>query len=487
MTLPQWLTTIFVIVDYLVKIIAIGVIPENRRPSSSSAWLLLILFVPLVGFPLYALIGSPWVHGRRQRIQEQSDEIIKAHTLDLPLVPVGAEATLALENILRMNRSLTAMPCVTGEVLALHDDPARTYRQLADAVAAAERYVHVEFYIMAWDSSTEVFFEALEAAAARGVKVRLLVDQLGSQKYPGWRRFKRRLTEAGIEWRLMMPISLLKGRWRRPDLRNHRKLMVVDGDWAFMGSHNLIDPHYAKRKNVVQGRKWHDLSVSVCGDIVLELEAVFAMDWYVESGETLVRDEHFIDKPDLLPGGSANALQLVPSGPGYPSEPNQRMFVALMYLAERSMTIVSPYFVPDEPLLSAIISAAHRGVKVDLYVGEESDQFVVGHAQRSYYRALLEVGVFIHLYPAPKVLHSKYLTIDDTVAAIGSSNMDYRSFALDYEIMLLGFGGNLNELLQENTRSYREQATLLTLETWRQQPWLSRYVDNVCRLASAVM
>lgn len=487
MTLPQWLTSIFVIVEYVMKIIAIGVVPENRRPSSSSAWLLLILFLPVVGFPLYWLIGSPWVRGRRQKIQEQSDEVIKRHTEGLPLVPEGAHASPALERILHMNRDLTSMPCMTGEVLGMHGEAAETYSSMAEAVDRALRYVHVEFYIMAWDDTTDVFFQALARAVERGVKVRLLVDQLGSQKYPGWKKFQRRLTEAGIEWRLMMPISLLRGRWRRPDLRNHRKLMIIDGDTGFMGSHNVIDPHYANKKNLRIGRQWHDLSITVSGDIVLELEAVFAMDWYVESGELLDPNEHFIDKPDLIPGGAANAMQLVPSGPGYPTEPNHRMFVALMYLAKYTITIASPYFVPDEPLLNAITSAVYRGVHVELYVGAEADQFVVGHAQRSYYEALLEAGVQIYLYPAPAVLHSKYMTVDDSIGVIGSSNMDYRSFALDYEIMLLGFGGNLVDLLHANDEHYRSVSHLLTLEEWREQPWWGRYLDNVCRLTSALM
>ena len=487
MELPAYLTTVFLIVEYVAKIVAIGVIPNNRRPSSSSAWLLLILFVPVIGFPLYWLIGSPWVKGRRYEAQRASDDVLRAHAGHLPLIPDGAETTPPLERIVHMNRELTQLPCVTGRVGELIDDTRVFYQEMARAVDAAERYVHVEFYIMAWDDTTDVFFTALARAAERGIKVRLLVDQLGSQKYPSWRQFKRRLTEAGVEWRLMMPIKLLKGRWRRPDLRNHRKLMIVDGDIAFVGSHNVIDPAYANAKNRRIGREWIDLSVSVTGDIVLEVEAVFAMDWFVESGEILDRDEHFIDKPDLIPGGANNALQLVPSGPGYPTEPNQRLFVALMYLAERTITITSPYFVPDESLLSAITSAVYRGVRVDLFVGEKADQFMVGHAQRSYYETLLEAGVNIYLYPAPTVLHSKYMTVDERIGVIGSSNMDYRSFALDYEITLMAFGGDLVDKLHVIDDGYRSVSRLLTLEEWRKQPLAARYLDSVCRLTSALM
>lgn len=486
MTLPGWITTILLIVEYVMKIIAIGTVPENRRPSSSSAWLLLILFLPLIGFPLYWLIGSPWVRGRRLEIQQRSDEIIAGHAAGLPLVPEGADADPGLERVIYMNRNLTALPCQSGQVLGLHDDPAETYQAMADAVDSAQRYVHVQYYIMAWDEVTDPFFQALARAVERGVKVRLLVDQLGSQKYPDWKGFKRRLTDSGIDWHLMMPISLLKRRWRRPDLRNHRKLLVVDGELAFMGSHNVIDPTYLSAKNARIGRRWHDLSVSVTGDIVLALEAVFATDWFTESGEFLDPDEHFVRRE--VPGdASSTALQLVPSGPGCPSEPNKAMFIALMFLARRSITITSPYFVPDEALLHAITSAVHRGVRVELFVGEEADQFIVGHSQRSYYRALLEAGVVIHLYPKPAVLHSKYLTVDGRIGVIGSSNMDYRSFALDYEIMMLGFDGDLVGLLERNDQHYRDVSRELTLEEWLRQPWTARYLDNVCRLTSALM
>lgn len=177
----------------------------------------------------------------------------------------------------------------------------------------------------------------------------------------------------------------------------------------------------------------------------------------------------------------------MPSGPGFPTEPNLRLFVSLIHLAAERVAITSPYFVPDESLLAAITTAAYRGVRVELFVGEQADQFLVGHAQRSYYRALLEAGVHIHLYPAPAVLHAKYLTVDDEVAVIGSSNMDFRSFALTYEVMLLGYGGDLVKRLQANDELYRSVSRELTLEEWLREPWRRRYLDNVCRLTAALM
>lgn len=471
------------VAEYVAKIVAVGTVPENRRPASSSAWLLLILFVPAAGFPLYWLMGSPYVHGRRRRVQAQANHLLAERTAGMPLVPEGVDPSPGLVGAVRQNRELTGMPCVDGRVVALHDDPVATFAAMSAAVDAARDYVAVEFYIMNWDEATDPFFSALARAVDRGVPVRLLVDHLGSRRYAGWHEMQRRLTDAGIDWHLMMPIQPLHGRWRRPDLRNHRKLLVVDGEVAFVGSHNVIEPHYRNRRNRRVGRRWHDLTVEVRGEVVAEVEAVFATDWFIETGGTVLPRDPVADPVDA----TENAMQIVPSGPGFPTQPNLRLFVALIHSARERIAITSPYFVPDESLLAAITSAAYRGVTVELFVGEEADQFLVGHAQRSYYRTLLEAGVRIHLYPAPAVLHAKYLTVDDEVGVIGSSNMDFRSFALTYEVMLLGFGGDLVGRLQANDERYRAVSRELTLAEWLEEPWRRRYLDNVCRLTAALM
>lgn len=486
----QWaafIASALFLLDLTLKIVAIGTVPEGRRPSSSSAWLLLILFMPFIGFPLYWLFGSPYLKGRRKKVQDEANRVIAEHTAAFPDLPRGATLPPGLSSVTRMNRRLTGLPVVTGANEGLYGDAAEFFTAMAEAVDGAESYAHVEFYIMSWDETTDVLFQSLVNAVQRGVKVRLLMDHLGSRKYPDWKGFQSRLTKAGIDWHLMMPILPLQGEWRRPDLRNHRKLLVVDGNVAFMGSHNLVGPEYGSEKNARAGRLWTDLSVRVSGDAVLQIEAVFATVWYIETGELLDPGLFFEEQPELVLGGATNALQVVPSGPGFPTEPNLRMFVSLVHLAVESVAITSPYFVPDESLLAAITSAVHRGVVVDLFVGEEADQFLVGHAQRSYYSALLEAGVRIHLYPAPAVLHSKFMVIDGLAGAIGSSNMDFRSFALNPEVMMFAFGGDLVDDLMASAESYRSVSRVLTLEEWRTTPWHQRYIDNVCRLTSALM
>ena len=278
MTLAQVLSILYIIVDYGIKIVAIGVVPENRRPSSSSAWLLIILLLPVVGLPLFFLIGSPYVRGRRNKIQARANKKLTTDNHRRPTLPDQIDASEDLSSLITLNRRLTGLPCVSGHNEGLFGDTREFYAEMARTVREATSFVHVEIYIMAWDNTTEEFFSALRDAVGRGVRVRLLMDHLGSRKYPGWRAFRKRLTSAGIDWHLMMPIDPLRGRWRRPDLRNHRKLVIVDGVTAYMGSHNLIDPAYGSKKNAKIGREWHDLSIRLSGDIVASLQSVFAVD-----------------------------------------------------------------------------------------------------------------------------------------------------------------------------------------------------------------
>lgn len=480
------LTVSLIVIEYAVKIIAIGVVPENRRPSSSSAWLLLILFVPIVGIPLFLMLGSPYINQRRARIQADANELMHEGADDLPDVPPSLDAPRDFVSIAALGRSLTALPMVTGNSHGVISDYETSIARMAELVDGAHEYVHVEIYIMAWDSTTDVFFQALERAAARGVRVKVLFDHIGSRKYRGFHRLGRRLTKVGIEWHLMLPFIPWRGKARRIDLRNHRKLLVVDGIKAMMGSQNMIDSSYLQKKNIEIGRHWHDIMVELSGPIVAAVEAVFSTDWYSECGEALgIRPyERDGDEPDV--GGATSAMQLIPSGPGFKTEPNLKVFTSMMYLAQERLAIVSPYFVPDESLLSAVTTAARRGVDVELYVSEQADQYMVDRAQSSYYLSLLEAGVRIFLYPKPQVLHTKCFVVDDKYAVMGSSNMDMRSFGLNYEISLLTTGGDLVGDIAEVVAGYQQASRELTLEEWEKRPLIRRYMESVMRLTSAL-
>jgi len=332
-----------------------------------------------------------------------------------------------------------------------------------------------------------VFFRALARAVQRGVKVRLLLDHIGSRKYPGFHKLGHRLDAIGVEWYLMLPLLPLRWRWRRPDLRNHRKMLIIDGERGFLGSLNMIDSSYLMPKNIREGRHWVDVMVELSGPVIASMNTIFAVDWLMESDELL----EIVDQahPEI-DHDQVNVVQLVPSGPGYSTEPNLRMFNSIIHHAKERLVMCSPYFIPDESMLEAVTSACYRGVRVELLVSEQADQFAVGHAQSSYYQALLEAGVHIYLYKAPYVLHSKYVLADpdspDAVGVVGSSNMDMRSFGLNYEVSLMMTRGNIIAQLDDLTNEYLHNSTELTLDEWNNRSYARRYVDNIMRLTSAL-
>lgn len=470
-------------VDFTIKVVMIGVVPGGRKPSSANAWLLLIMFLPLVGLPLYLLMGSAYVSRRRHGIQMRAKAELSHVVLDEDALPRDLPPEKAA--IVELNRALTGYPAAVSRAPALWTDYDKTMRRIASLIDASQSEVSLEIYAVAWDNTTAPVFEAIERAVARGVHVRLLFDHIGSQKYPGFRQLKKRLTEIGVDWNMMLPLAPLKGRWRRPDLRNHRKLMIVDHRVALMGSFNLIDRGYLMPGHVRAGRQWVDAFVELEGPIVSAVENLFAVDWFTESGERVVQGG--VAKLEA-PGD--HVLQLVPSGPGYDGEPNLRMFNAMIHGAREHLVLCSPYFVPEDSLLEAITSACYRGVRVDLLVGEKADQFMVQHAQSAYYQQLLRAGVHIWEFPAPYVLHTKFALADPgtdrAVGAIGSSNMDIRSFTLNYENSLFVAAGPLLGLLAELAENYITVSRELTLEAWDRRPWYRRYVDNVMKLTSAL-
>lgn len=484
-TLLAILGSAFVLTEIALRIAALGIIPARRKPSTGVAWLLLVLLTPSIGLLAFAFFGSARLGRKREVALRQINAVIAERTAPLHARAQPRDVPAYVASAVRLNHRLASLPLSHDNTVTLLEDYAGSIAAMTAAVERAERYVHIEFYITALDDLTRPLIEALTDAADRGVTVRLLLDHLGSRGIPGWPDLRNTLDASGIDWHPMLPIAPLRGKFRRPDLRNHRKLLVVDGLVGFAGSQNLTEPGYNKPKNHRLGREWVELMARLRGPVVASLEAVFASDWALETGAVLT----VAPSP---PAGSAEpgeivgaSCQVVPSGPGYEAENNLLLFTTLVYGATRRLSLTSPYFVPDESLLYAVTTAARRGVEVELFVSELSDQFMVGHAQDSYYEALLEAGVRIHRYPAPYILHAKHFSVDDVVV-IGSSNMDLRSFALNFEVSLMMTGTDVVAAVRRVEDRYRELSTELTLEQWSRRGPGKRYVDTVMRLTAAL-
>lgn len=483
-------SAIVVALNLAIVLCALLVLPGGRRPQTAMAWLILILALPFLGFLLFLLFGRTTVGRKRRELQVQVNEAILAAAPLSDLAEDDDRPALPplVEGFTKLNRNLGVLPMTYGNAVELIDDYGACVAAMAQEVATAERFVNVQFYISAWDDVTAPFFEELVRAVQRGVEVRFLFDHIGSKGIPVYKELLAKLEGTGIRWAPMLPIRPLKGEFRRPDLRNHRKILVVDGRVAFSGSQNLIEACYNKPKNQELGRAWVELMARIEGPAVQELNVVFATDWLTETGESLQHQVAEVPSaPTVRPGAVADVgVQVVPSGPGFVTENNLRLFNSILYSAERKLSVTSPYFVPDDSLLYAITTAAQRGVDVELFVGATADQFMVAHAQRSYYEALLEAGVRIWLYPEPFVLHAKHFSVDDRVAVIGSSNMDMRSFALNYEVVMMMTGAEIVARLGQVQDTYRALSTELTLDEWRQRTRGQRYVDNLMRLTATI-
>jgi cardiolipin synthase len=471
------------VVDATVRVLALIYVPRNRRPQTATAWLLAIFFIPYAGILLFLLLGSTKLPKKRRAKQQEINRYILETTDGIDDVAKDERWPQWLEPIVQLNRNLGAMPIVGGNDAVLFPEYEKSLAAMTDAVRAAKRYVHVEFYILSLDSTTAPFFDALEDAIKRGLTVRVLIDHIASLRSVGYHKTAKRLTRMGASWRYMLPIQPLRGKWQRPDLRNHRKLLVLDGRIAFTGSQNFVDSSYNKRANIKRGLHWKDLMVRFEGPIVAGINALFVTDWYSETDELLLRETEGVPRPTRKDPLDA---QVVPSGPGFDGENNLRLFNSLVYAATEQIIITSPYFVPDGSMLYAITTAAQSGLDVQLFVSEIGDQAVVFHAQRSYYEELLRAGVRIFLYKAPTVLHAKFFTIDHEVAVVGSSNMDMRSFSLDLEISVMVRGRTFIDDLHALQDEYRTVSRELTLEEWLSRSRVSATFDNVARLAAAL-
>ncbi|MFT4156687.1 MAG: cardiolipin synthase [Microbacterium sp.] len=477
-----WLAAFLLVLDLAIRITAIIVIPRNRRPTAAMAWLLAVFFIPYVGVLLFLLIGNPRLPRARRRKQDQINQYIEDASEQLHFGTLRPNAPSWFAPLVEMNQRLGALPMAGDNGAHLISGYQESLDAMAEEIRKATDYVHVEFYILQADAATDNFFRALEEVAARGVTVRVLLDHWANRRKPFYTQTIRRLDAMGALWHLMLPVQPLKGRMQRPDLRNHRKLLVVDGVVAFLGSQNITDSTYNLPANIKRGLRWVDLMVRIDGPVVLSINAIFIADWYSETDDIL--DE--IDITAARPGTGDLDCQVVPSGPGFEVENNLRLFLGLLYAAKNKIMIVSPYFVPDEALLLAVTAAVDRGVDVQLFVSEEGDQAMVHHAQRSYYEALLRAGVRIWMYRQPFILHTKSLTIDDEVAVIGSSNMDMRSFGLNLEVSMLVRGEEFVAEMRLVEAEYRSLSRELTLEEWLQQPLRSTVLDNLARLTSAL-
>lgn len=453
--------------EWLIRIGALVIVPLRRSPAATASWLLIIFFFPVPGQLLYLLIGRPKFPQAREcrwhELRPFQYEVAQR---------LRQEAGCDAGEVGEFARTLGRMPCVSGNTVELIDDYDGVVDRLVADIDGAQRQVDLLVYIFADDVVGRRVAGALARAASRQVRCRVMFDPVGSHH---WRRGTWRLLQgAGVEIREALPIRLL---WRRSraDMRNHRKLFVIDNAIGYAGSQNIVAKDF--RTGVVN----RELVARVSGPVVASMAAIVAADWSIEGSEPLSPSEVVIPAPT----GDV-CLQVLPSGADFPLEGFETLLVWQLHRACSRVVLVTPYFVPDENLIGAMRSAAARGVRVDLVVSSIVDQKLVHFAQCSYFEDLLVAGIRIHAY-RDFLLHAKNVTIDGKLGIVGSSNVDLRSFQLNEEASLLINSSAAISQLEEIQSAYIANSDPVDLEVWRARSGARRLPENIARIMSPLL
>ncbi|WP_227695908.1 cardiolipin synthase [Psychrobacter fulvigenes] len=512
----------------LMVVMSLRVVSVQRNIGVTIAWIAVLYILPLVGFFAYILVGEPMIGRRYRERMGQASLLMNDMAVRERLIFNQGQELLSdsYSGVSRIGTRRTGFGVFPGHQMQLLTSPQTIFNHFIHDIENAKRTIFMEFYIIYPKGQVLDVLKALEAAVKRGVECHLLVDSVGSFSFFNSAEH-RALERAGVFVHQSLPVGLLKTLFKRSDLRNHRKIVVVDEYIGYTGSFNLVDPRYFKQdKNVGQ---WIDLMIRSVSEqpvsIATAMAKVVVTDIGAENNDNLhalhqrvnsytrklyvlnptindinSRIEVLADEThDVVPEvGSTSILipqmpavdnvlaQLIPSAPQLTAHVIYNTLVTVIHRANKRIQITTPYFVPDEPLSGALVTAAKRGVDVTLIIPEKVDSFLVQHASQAYYQELLEVGVKIALFKGG-LLHAKTVVVDDDYCLFGTVNIDMRSFYLNMEVSLAIYTPEMVAQVADCQEVYLQNCRFLSLEEWQQRPDSQRLFDNVVRLFSPLL
>lgn len=394
-------------------IIALKILRQKWTPGGTIAWILTIFFIPFLGVILYFIFG-----GRKTRIIANKKSEIFLDKLNV----IPDEKANQFDKLLR---AYDIPGAVSGNKINICENGEIAYNQLINLITAAEKSIFLLTFILAEDETGKEVVNRLVEKAGKGVSVYVLLDGLGSMhtRY----EFLKPLIAAGGKFAFFNPV--LKSPFHgRANLRNHRKMLITDEKNVMAGGTNIAVEYIGPNP---QADRWKDLAFVLEGPAVKHYASVFVSDWKYVTGENIELSEKQIEQ------AGESVIQIVPSGPDVPGDPMYDFILTAAFSAKKSLWIVTPYFVPDEPLAQALTLCAHRGIDLRIIVPEKSNHRLTDLARETYLRDIQKSGGKIYLYN--KMVHAKTLIIDDNVVSIGSANMDMRSLFLNYEISMLSY------------------------------------------------
>jgi cardiolipin synthase len=468
-----WIPILTSAIALWVFVVAVVIILQRRSAAATLAWLFALVFLPLIGLVVYRLIGPQRLE-RKKLKRAATRRAVGEAMAALAALDDGSVEHLQLATV---GMELGESPPLRADETTVYLDGESTYEAILAAVAAARHHVHLEYYIWEPDTIGTRLRDALIERARAGVKVRMIVDGTGSSALK--RRFLDPLRAAGVEVEKFNPVRLLRLRLRRPDFRTHRKIVVCDGVVGFTGGMNITDAHSA----AYGPEYWRDTHLKIVGAAVWPLQRLFVEDWYFVADRMIPVDAHTFPAPER---DGRHLVQVVGSGPDSDAFAIHKMMFTAINQSTSRCWLTTPYFVPDEALLAALVTAGLRDVDVRLLVPKKGDSRLVDLAARSYFPELLASGVRVYEYE-PRFIHAKTLVCDDDVSVIGTANLDNRSFRLNFEVAAIVFGGVVNHELAAAFETDLRDSRELAAGDYDKQPFRRRLGQATARLISPLL
>jgi len=466
-----------------IVLIILIVVMENGSPATTMAWILVLIFLPIIGFILYLFFGRNW---RKERLFSKKDyadtQLLATYIQKYPLTIEDnwqTELSARLNKLLKNNSKATLT--VNNEV-KLYSDTMEAFNAILKGISSAKHFVHMEYFSIFSDETGYDMQKILIQKALEGVEVRFIYDDVGCWMLK--KEFKQELHNAGVEFVPFMPvwIPFLNS---RINYRNHRKLVIVDGKKAYLGGLNIGDKYLGK--NSYYGY-WRDSLAEIEGQAVLSLQAIFLADWNFVTGKNLMQ-ETLLDKylpTDITVKDKFLPMQVVANGPDSDYASIMQLYFAAITYAKHNIRISTPYLILNETLLSALKIAAISDVKIQIMMPDKPDHFLVFWASRSYFQQLLDVGVEIWTYHKG-FNHSKILIVDDEVLLIGTVNMDLRSFSHNFELAATIYDRNVCAEAIMHFEEDLMNSSKINAEEFKQRSMLYKTRESICRLVSPLL
>ena len=467
---------------YLVNILtaAVVIFIERRNISTTWAWLFVLVFLPVLGFFLYIIIGQNLsrlklykLKGRDvsliQELREEQKRKIKTREIYFKDLAVERYTDLIYLNLTSSNATFTQDNCVK-----IFTDGQSKFAALLDSIQQAKDHIHLLYYILRNDELGRKIVQALIAKAKEGVKVKVLYDDVGSPRLD--RKLLRPLKEAGGEIAAFFPSKIPYVNIRL-NYRNHRKIVIIDGKVGYIGGYNIGNEYLGTNKQI---GSWRDTHLKITGSAVQSLQAQFCLDWNLSSASQLTFCHSNFPSLDIQ--GDVG-LQIVSSGPNSELQQIKDAYLKMIYTARESIYLQTPYFVPDEGFLTALKIAAMSGVDVRIMIPQKADHRFITWASSSYLGELLKSGVKCYLYKTG-FLHAKTIVVDNKIASVGTANIDIRSFKLNFEINAFIYDTRTSYLLKNSFVKDIDNCFELTWETYHNRPMRLRLMESLIRLLS---